>query len=529
MNDSLLMENQTDPQTVIIHVDLDCFYCQVEQLRLGIPFDVPFVVQQWGSLIAVNYPARAHGIKRFMLLSHALKICPTLRSAHTATIALGDTKALYHEKPMKSSHKVSLEPYRMASERIHGVLQRIAGSECSYERAGTDEAFIDVSYRVQKDALNCDGELASDAPEDWPSGFGVILNGDVSTEKASSPLYLAAKLCAEMRAGVRSELGYNCSAGISSSKTLSKLLSARFKPNNQATITPSGVEDFMRDLNIKDIRGFGGIFGGKVKVNLGVETCGDIWKLTKHTMLQKYDIRTIEYIVNASKGIDVEEAVRERPRAKSILAAKNFPPSKVVMPWVHVLVAELDQRVTHFVTKNSNYQAFKSDETKGTELKLIYPKTVTCVLKYIDVTKETEEAFDTALKQTETITKTFGFEVLPFDLLAEKTNVSTKRSSSVLLQSILSNVSVLLEDEIPSRYFWSLSISIHTFAEGCMSPSAFHTRASPHLKADTNRRLSSRNTTLDSFLKGEKKQKVDSIESFKSVRDASGREWIDLT
>lgn len=32
---------------VILHIDLDCFYAQVEQKRLGIPRDVPCAVQQW--------------------------------------------------------------------------------------------------------------------------------------------------------------------------------------------------------------------------------------------------------------------------------------------------------------------------------------------------------------------------------------------------------------------------------------------------------------------------------------------------
>lgn len=49
---------------VIIHLDLDCFYAQVEQRRLQIPATEPVAVQQWGSLLAVNYVARAAGVKR---------------------------------------------------------------------------------------------------------------------------------------------------------------------------------------------------------------------------------------------------------------------------------------------------------------------------------------------------------------------------------------------------------------------------------------------------------------------------------
>lgn len=49
---------------VVLHLDLDCFYAQVEQRRLGISASEPVAVQQWGSLLAVNYAARKFGVKR---------------------------------------------------------------------------------------------------------------------------------------------------------------------------------------------------------------------------------------------------------------------------------------------------------------------------------------------------------------------------------------------------------------------------------------------------------------------------------
>ena len=51
---------------VVIHVDMDCFYAQVEHRRLQIPSSQPLAVQQWEGLIAVNYAARAKGITRHM-------------------------------------------------------------------------------------------------------------------------------------------------------------------------------------------------------------------------------------------------------------------------------------------------------------------------------------------------------------------------------------------------------------------------------------------------------------------------------
>mmetsp|Transcript_34540 Transcript_34540/g.74903 ORF Transcript_34540/g.74903 Transcript_34540/m.74903 type:complete len:692 (-) Transcript_34540:51-2126(-) len=49
---------------IILLLDLDCFYAQCETIRLGLDHSVPLCLLQWNSALAVNYPARAFGIKR---------------------------------------------------------------------------------------------------------------------------------------------------------------------------------------------------------------------------------------------------------------------------------------------------------------------------------------------------------------------------------------------------------------------------------------------------------------------------------
>ena len=68
---------------IIAHIDLDCFYAQVEANRLGVPADQPFCVQQWGGLLAVNYAARKYNIKRLGddPVSAAIK-CPGIQFCH---------------------------------------------------------------------------------------------------------------------------------------------------------------------------------------------------------------------------------------------------------------------------------------------------------------------------------------------------------------------------------------------------------------------------------------------------------------
>ena len=53
-----------DLNKVVLHFDMDCFYCQVEARRLGVSMGAPLVVDQWGMLLSVNYPAKGIGISR---------------------------------------------------------------------------------------------------------------------------------------------------------------------------------------------------------------------------------------------------------------------------------------------------------------------------------------------------------------------------------------------------------------------------------------------------------------------------------
>ena len=69
----------------VIHLDLDCFYAQVEAKRLGIDGSVPLAVQQWSGLIAVNYPARHKGVKRHLNVVEAKKLVPELVCVHVET------------------------------------------------------------------------------------------------------------------------------------------------------------------------------------------------------------------------------------------------------------------------------------------------------------------------------------------------------------------------------------------------------------------------------------------------------------
>lgn len=77
---------------LIIHVDMDAYFAQVEMKKHGIPESQPLGVLQWDSLIALNYAAKDRGVRRGMQAFDALAVCEDLKFAHVATMFDKDGK-----------------------------------------------------------------------------------------------------------------------------------------------------------------------------------------------------------------------------------------------------------------------------------------------------------------------------------------------------------------------------------------------------------------------------------------------------
>ena len=253
---------------IILHIDLDAFYAQVEQIRLKLDASVPLAVLQWNGLLAVNYAARKFNIKRHSTPQDALALCPEIRLVHVATFNQSDSTPQYYENPSYHSHKVSLDFYRRASKQIFSIFNRFASN---LERASCDEAFIDLTalihYQISsneyRQILNIpDTQADDDFTCIWTPDLGVLIGDQVTTttEKIDLELCLAAHYCLKIRLAVFNELGYTCSAGISLNKMLAKLGSGLNKPMKQTVIRDSQVLDFMKDLSLSSIRSLGGNF-----------------------------------------------------------------------------------------------------------------------------------------------------------------------------------------------------------------------------------------------------------------------------
>ena len=82
------MGERRDEMRCIVHVDLDCFYVQVERSKNPELKDVPCAVVQYnkwqgGGIIALSYEAKAAGVKRSVRYEFRLFTLSSINTRHS--------------------------------------------------------------------------------------------------------------------------------------------------------------------------------------------------------------------------------------------------------------------------------------------------------------------------------------------------------------------------------------------------------------------------------------------------------------
>lgn len=198
-------------------------------------------------IIAVNYPARAHGVTRHMRGEEAKEQCPDIQLVKVPSVR----------------EKADLSKYRNAGKEVAAVLQTFT---TLLERASVDEAYLDITERVTNRLIEMNqgkfslqpevlkntyalgyssiGEYVSDISKrisDDPEGNDLLKNIPEEDRKAFKKsdikLLIGSSIVNEIRAAVKEQTGFECSAGIAHNKILAKLVCGMNKPNKQ-TILP---------------------------------------------------------------------------------------------------------------------------------------------------------------------------------------------------------------------------------------------------------------------------------------------------
>jgi len=206
---------------MILHLDLDAFYCAVEEnqnpeLR-GVPFAVGGKPGERGVVSSCSYAARKFGVRSAMPMARALRNCPGL-------IVVPPRHRLYSEVSKK-------------------VMDRLGKLTPLVEQISIDEAFLDIS-------------ALPDPPE---------------------------RIARGLQTGIRDELNLPSSIGIAPNKLVAKIATEVGKktakgdqPPFALTIVSSGEEaGFLAPLPVDMLWGIGPKTSARLN-ELGIQTIGDI-------------------------------------------------------------------------------------------------------------------------------------------------------------------------------------------------------------------------------------------------------------
>lgn len=304
------------PRT-IIHLDVDCFYAQVEMLRHPELEGKPLGVQQKNLLVTCNYPARKYGVKKCMPLHEALNLCPDL------TLVNGE----------------DLTNYRHYSTKVSEILNQFTPL---VERLGLDDNFLDVTAIVEKELkLKSDldsREMSSSNMNEDVKAVGKIFG--FSEEECPcgchTRLMIGSKIAAEIRNRIYEELHLTCSAGIAHNKLLAKLAGSLNKPNQQTLVFACSGPMLLSSVgSISKIPGVGQKTTELLLSN-NIRTVDDLRRIPLENLELKIDVDLARKLKDNAEGID-ETMVKPSGKKQSIGLEDGF---KSVS-----LVAEVESRL----------------------------------------------------------------------------------------------------------------------------------------------------------------------------------------
>jgi len=281
------------PRT-ILHLDLDAFFCSVEELHdpslHGIPFAVGGRPDQRGVVASCSYAARGFGIHSAMPMGQALRLCPEL-------------------KVISHSHG----EYGKMSDQ---VMERLGDLSPLVEQISIDEAFVDIS----------------DLRED--------------------PFNVAHRI----QRRINEELGLPCSIGIATNKLLAKIAtevgkksSTRGEPPNAVTIVRPGNEaGFLEQLPVGMLWGVGPKTADKL-AQYGIRTIGDLARRPL-TDLERWFGENGRDLSRRAQGMDASPVVTEH-EVKSVSQETTFIKDVSDDKALAAALRELSSQVGHRLRK----------------------------------------------------------------------------------------------------------------------------------------------------------------------------------
>jgi len=232
----------------ILHLDLDAFFCAVEELLdpslRGAPFAVGGSPEGRGVVASCSYAARVYGIHSAMPMARAVVACPDL--------------------VVVSSH---FREYREASRK---VMERLWNLSDLVEQISIDEAFVDLSGHQK-------------------------------------PIE---RLAREIQGDIQRDLGLPNSLGIAANKLVAKIANdfgkktgKKGEPPNAITIVPPGEEaEFLAPMPVEMLWGVGPKTAERL-AKINISTIGELAACSEIDLMRRFGKSGFD-LTRRARGID---------------------------------------------------------------------------------------------------------------------------------------------------------------------------------------------------------------------------------
>lgn len=276
------------PARTILHLDLDAFFCCVEELLnpslRGKAFAVGGAASGRGVVASCSYTARAFGVRSAMPMAQAMRLIPKLIVV-----------------------SVKFGSYREYSQKVMSIIGTLTPM---IEQVSIDEAFLDM------------------------------------TGLPGEPRAIAQQL----QALILEQTHLPCSIGVASNKLVAKIANNRGKATQMNGHTPAAIEvvppgdeqAYLAPLRISELWGIGAKTETRLQ-NLGIHTIGDITRQSLPLMQQRFGKHGAE-IWQRAHGRD-NRSVETDHETRSVSGETTFSRDVTQLPVLHATLHELSQTV----------------------------------------------------------------------------------------------------------------------------------------------------------------------------------------
>eukprot|EP00792_Barthelona_sp_PAP020_P008625 TRINITY_DN3233_c0_g1_i1.p1 TRINITY_DN3233_c0_g1~~TRINITY_DN3233_c0_g1_i1.p1 ORF type:complete len:586 (+),score=169.20 TRINITY_DN3233_c0_g1_i1:62-1819(+) len=297
---------------IIILLDMDCFYCQCEEILNPNLKGKPIAILQRSTAITTNYEARSRGMPKIANYAKEwLKKIPDLQLIPSQ---------------LREYRNASRNIFNYIKDRVK-IVEVASIDECYWDLTDTAIEYIEENMNninIDINVCNVLGnadffQYSQEEIEDLCNRIVKNKNFEENVE-IDFGLYIGSIILKRVREDLKNDLGYSTTGGVCVNKTLAKLAGGMKKPDNQTIIFSSAIIPYLHKLNVRKVPYIGPAMYERLEEN-GWNTVADVHKISLDILQNLFPHRGF-WLYNLVRGMD-DAPVKEKGPPKTIMSAKN--------------------------------------------------------------------------------------------------------------------------------------------------------------------------------------------------------------